>query len=113
MTGVQTCALPISWFSSSLSKQGVRETYDANSNFPILSERLKVIQDYIEGIQPSRFSSLWRDRRDLRLWYTVWVVVIIGGISIVLAFISILLAGAQVAIALKSYDLQKQSNLIG
>ena len=100
--------LPTSIFSSMWSKYSIRETYDANSQFPILSGRLKIIQDYIEGIQPSRFASLWNDRRDLRLWYTVWAVLIIGGISILQASFSLILSAAQVAIAAKAYDLQIQ-----
>jgi hypothetical protein len=102
--------LPSSIFSSMWSKHGIRDTYDANSQFPILSGRLKVIQDYIEGIQPSRIASLWYDRRDLRLWYTVWAVLIIGGISILQATFGLILSAAQVAIAAKAYDLQTQQS---
>lgn len=102
--------LPISIFSSLWSKHGIREMYDADSQFPILSGRLKVIQDYMEGIQPSRITSLWNDRRDLRLWYTVWVVLIIGGISIIQAAVGLILSGAQVALAAKAYDLQMQQS---
>jgi hypothetical protein len=98
--------LPSSILSSLVSKHGIRETYDAKSQFPILSDRLKTIQDYMEGIQPSRVSSLWHDRRDLRLWYTVWVVLIIGGISILQAAVSIFLSVIQVAYAAKAYELQ-------
>lgn len=97
-------------FSSMWSNHGIRETYDANSQFPILSGRLKTIQDYIEGIQPSRTASLWNDRRDLRLWYTIWVVLIIGGISIVQASLGLILSGAQIAIAARAYDLQMQQS---
>jgi len=49
----------------------VRDLYDSETDFPILKDRLKRIQDYMERIQPKRFMSLWRDRRDLRLWYTM------------------------------------------
>jgi hypothetical protein len=55
--------LPTSMVSSSLSKQGIRETYDADAEFPIFLKRLKIIQDYIEGIEPSHISSLWQDRK--------------------------------------------------
>ncbi|KUJ20455.1 uncharacterized protein LY89DRAFT_771366 [Mollisia scopiformis] len=95
--------LPNSIFSSMWSEHGIRETYDANSQFLILSGRLKIIHDYVEGIQPSRFSSLCNDKRDLRLWYTVWAVLIVGGIGLILS-------AAQVAIAAKAYDLQIQQS---
>jgi hypothetical protein len=84
----------------------VRDTYDAATDFPILRERLEAIEDYMAGIQPSRITSLWRDRRDIRTWYTIWAVLIVGGVSIILACISVYLASAQVALAAKSYQLQ-------
>ncbi|PVH79566.1 hypothetical protein DL98DRAFT_630977, partial [Cadophora sp. DSE1049] len=102
--------LPIGVLSSMSSKHGIRDTYDAKSQFPILSGRLKAIQDYMDGKQPSRIASLWNDRRDLRLWYTVWVVLILGIISIIQSFLGIFLSGAQVAIASRAFELQmKQS----
>lgn len=97
-----------SMFASLFSSGGVREVYDARADFPILSPKLKSIQIYMEGIQPGRASSMWHDRRDLRLWYTIWVVLIIGGISIIQSSISIVISGAQLGMAYRSYDLQKQ-----
>ncbi|KAJ8132506.1 hypothetical protein O1611_g1116 [Lasiodiplodia mahajangana] len=61
----------------------VRESYDAEGDFPLFCRRLLRIQEYIEGIQPNRFTSLWRDRRDLQRWYTLWLVLIVGVISVV------------------------------
>jgi hypothetical protein len=84
----------------------IRDTYDAATDFPILRERLEVIEDYMAGIQPSRITALWRDRRDIRTWYTIWAVLIVGGISIILACISVYLSTAQVALAAKAYELQ-------
>jgi hypothetical protein len=84
----------------------VRENYDAQSDFPCLRPRLKRLNDYMSGVEPSRLRSLWRDRRDLRLWYTIWAVIILGGITILQAFVSIFLSAAQLAIAEKTYRLQ-------
>jgi len=95
-----------------VSKHGIRETYNADSQFPILSEQSKTIQDYIEGIQPSRVASLWHDRRDLRLWYTVWVVLIIEDISIIQATTSLVLSGVQIAIIANAYNLQLKQAMI-
>ncbi|KAI9671545.1 MAG: hypothetical protein M1817_003597 [Caeruleum heppii] len=97
--------LPTSFFSP---RQHVRETYHADSDFPILRKRLNRIQLYVDGIQPGRLTSLWRDRRDLRLWYTIWAVLIIGGIGVIQAFFAISLAAAQVGIARQSLKLQLQ-----
>ena len=84
----------------------VRDSYDAESDFPIFKTRLKAIQDHVEGIQPHRFMSVWRDRRDLRLWYTVWVVIIIGVLSLIVSVVSMVLAAAQVNVARMAYKLQ-------
>lgn len=89
-------------------RQPVRESYNAAAHFPILRGRLEVIEDYMAGIQPSRVTSLWRDRRDIRTWYTIWAVLIVGGMSIFLACISVYLAAAQLALAAKAYQLQLQ-----
>ncbi|KAI1311977.1 hypothetical protein F5Y03DRAFT_261378 [Xylaria venustula] len=85
-----------------------RETYHAESNFPILRERLLKLSLYVDGIQPNHVTSLWTDRRDMRLWYTFWAVLIIGGINIVQSFISIFLSAAQVGIAQRSFELQQK-----
>ena len=89
----------------------VRETYSAKSDFPIFASRLHKVQEYVTGIQPNRIVSLWRDRRDLQRWYTIWAVLIIGGISVLLAIAQIWLSAAQVGIASEALKLQKdQSN---
>ncbi|KAK4864959.1 hypothetical protein LT330_001582 [Penicillium expansum] len=94
--------------SSSFFKFGepVREYYDSITDFPIFKDRLRRIQDYMQGIQPNRFVSLWRDQRDLRLWYTIWMVIIFGVISIVLGLIAMFLTAIQVDYAKKAYELQ-------
>lgn len=97
--------LPTSFFSFG---QPVRDAYQIESEFPILQSKLTRIHFFMEGIEPSRFVSIWRDRRDLRLWYTIWMVIIFGCISVVQAFISIALSAAQVAIAKEALNLQKQ-----
>ena len=54
----------------------VRESYDMDADFPIFKACLQLLQDHMEGIAANQFSSLWRDRRNLRLWYTIWNVII-------------------------------------
>ncbi|PVH69156.1 hypothetical protein DL98DRAFT_474102 [Cadophora sp. DSE1049] len=100
--------LPNSWWSS--LGASVRDSYDAEADFPIFKDRLKRIQDYMHGIQPNRFMSLWRDRRDLRLWYTIWTVIILGIISLIAQFIGLALSAAQISIAQKSYAAQLKPN---
>lgn len=93
---------------SSFRSPALHETYDGASEFPILQSRLNRLQDYMEGVQPSRLLLLWRDRRDLRLWYTVWLVVLIGGIGIAQQFAAIAIGAAQLAIATEALTLQKK-----
>lgn len=98
--------IPSSYFAFG---SAVRDSYDAD-NFPIFRDRLKRIQDYMKEIQPNRFMSLWRDRRDLRLWYTIWTVIILGVIGLIETTISMFLSAAQLNFARLAYELQLQQN---
>ncbi|KAH6839442.1 hypothetical protein B0I37DRAFT_386455 [Chaetomium sp. MPI-CAGE-AT-0009] len=84
----------------------VRESYDADIDFPVFKARLERIQQYIRDIQPNRFMSLWRDRRDLRLWYTIWAVIVLSIIGLIIALVSMFLARDQ-----RSTKSVKQSQL--
>jgi hypothetical protein len=88
----------------------VRESYDANADFPVFKARLERIQQYVRDIQPNRFMSLWRDRRDLRLWYTIWAVIILSVIGLVIAAVSMFLSAVQVNYARLAYELQLQES---
>lgn len=103
----ELCGLnkPNHWFAFN---QPVRDSYDASTDFPIFKDRLKKVQRYMQAIQPNRFRSLWQDRRDLRLWYTIWTVIILGGISIIQTTINIIIAALQLQVAQNSYRLQRQ-----
>lgn len=103
----QFCGLNLSTSIFSFG-QPVRETYNADTDFPIFAGRLLAIQGYMSGIEPSRIQSLWRDRRDLRLWYTIWAVIIMGGIGIIQSTVQIILSAAQVGLATESNQLQTQ-----
>ena len=84
----------------------VRESYDANLDFPVFKARLERIQQHIRDIQPNRFMSLWRDRRDLRLWYTIWAVIILSVIGLIIAAVSMFLSAIQVNYAKMAWELQ-------
>jgi hypothetical protein len=87
-------------------RQPVRETFDASSDFPILSDRLDRIQRFIDGIQPNRIRSLWKDKRDILRWYTFWAVVILGGVNLVIAMVQAALSSAQVQLARQALEAQ-------
>lgn len=71
------------------SFQPVKESFDVSADFPILGSRLLRIQSHIDGIQPNRVTSLWRDKRDILRWYTFWAVLILGGLNLLIATVQI------------------------
>ncbi|RGP66017.1 hypothetical protein FSPOR_6843 [Fusarium sporotrichioides] len=72
------------------------ETYSANDDFPFFGHKLQALQRYNLRQQPSKVKDLWRDRRNPLQWYTFWIVLWVGGISIILSVVQIGLAAAQV-----------------
>ena len=68
------------------------DTYSSQDDFPLLGQRLVKVQDFNLRQQPSRLRDLWRDRRNPLTWYTFWVVLIFGTISILLAFLQLAVA---------------------
>jgi hypothetical protein len=45
--------------------------------------------------QPSKVTDLWRDRRNPLQWYTFWAVLWVGGASIVLAVLQLVVSLVQ------------------
>jgi len=69
--------------------------YSAELDFPILGSRLLRIQAFNLRQQPRRIRDLWRDRRNPLQWYTFWAVLIIGGATILLGVLQLLVSTAQ------------------
>jgi hypothetical protein len=84
-------------FYDEISGGRAKNVYLATSDFPFLSHRLLALQEYVAEENPDSLNALWYDRRDILRWYTFWAVVIVGGASIVLSLIQIILGAAQVA----------------
>ena len=74
----------------------VRETFYVPSDFAGLSPRLAHLERFIDSIQPSRFSSLWKDKRDILRWYTFAAVMLLGGINLIVALAQVGLGAGQV-----------------
>jgi hypothetical protein len=74
-------------------------SYNTTTDFPILGDRLLLIQDYVDRQQPSTVVALWKDRRDLLRFYTFWAVAVVGGLGLVFSLVQIFLGAAQVALA--------------
>ncbi|KAI1359610.1 hypothetical protein F5Y08DRAFT_332211 [Xylaria arbuscula] len=72
------------------------DSYSSQDDFPILGSRLIAIQEFNLRQQPSKLRDLWRDRRSPLQWYTFWAVLIVGGLSILLAILQLVAAIVQV-----------------
>lgn len=59
------------------------ETYIALEEFPFLGRRLVDLQRISMIQRPNSLTRLWRDRRNVNAWFTVWAVVLIGGLTLV------------------------------
>ncbi len=72
-----------------------QDVYDAALDFRLLGDRLLTLQAFNTRQRPSRIRDLWRDRRDPLQWYTFWLVLIIGGLSVLLSMMQCGLTAAQ------------------
>jgi hypothetical protein len=68
------------------------DSYSSRDDFPMLGSRLTAIQEFNLRQQPRRLRDLWRDRRNPLQWYTFWAVLVIGGLSIILAILQLVAA---------------------
>ena len=66
-----------------------RDIYDLQHDFPILRSRIAVLMNHFSNIRPRTWRELWDDKRDSASWYTFWLVLIIGGVGILLAFLQV------------------------
>lgn len=72
------------------------DTYSGRDDFPIFGPRLLALQRYNMRQQPSRIRDFWRDRRNPLQWYTFWAVLWIGGASIILAVLQLVVGIVQI-----------------
>lgn len=76
------------------------DTYSVRDNFPVFGSRLLKLQKYNMRQQPSKVKDMWRDRLNPLQWDTFWAVLWIGGATIVLAGLQLLVAIAQLIFAI-------------
>lgn len=72
------------------------------SDFPLLGERLLQLQRYNDQQIPTRVKTMIRDKRDLAQWYTLWAVLLVGGLSVLLSIPQLGVAIAQLVVAVKA-----------
>jgi hypothetical protein len=72
--------------------------YSSQDDFPMFGQRLAKLQEFNLRQQPSKLRDLWRDRRNPLQWYTFWAVLLIGGLTILLAILQLVVGVIQVVI---------------
>ncbi|KAA8650151.1 uncharacterized protein ATNIH1004_002832 [Aspergillus tanneri] len=80
---------------ASTSIVGDRPVYFAARDFPVLYERIELIAKELKDARPNSIGNLIRDRRDTLQFWTFWLVSIVGGLSILLSLIQVVLQGVQ------------------
>ena len=68
-----------------------RFVYFVPRDFPVLGARVKRLGDELKGARPKNWKDLLRDRRDTTQYWTFWLVAIIGGVSVVLSLVQVIL----------------------
>ncbi|KAI9817883.1 MAG: hypothetical protein M1827_001002 [Pycnora praestabilis] len=84
--------------------------YSPVYDFPFLGQRLLELQRFSKGQNPHDWKLLWYDRRDIMRFYTFWAVLWIGGGTIILGILQIIVAVLQLAANYDQNRLQAISN---
>ncbi|CZR67625.1 uncharacterized protein PAC_17524 [Phialocephala subalpina] len=72
----------------SIDAEDISGRYYSGIKFPRLGTRLMELQSYVRHHSPSTFQELWNDRRQpAHAWWTFWVIILIGGLTIVFSLI--------------------------
>ncbi|KAF2228144.1 hypothetical protein BDZ85DRAFT_12283 [Elsinoe ampelina] len=77
------------------------QEYNTSYDFPMFGQRLAKLQEFCLRQQPNKLRDFWRDRRHPLQWYTFWVVTIIGGVTVVLSILQLLVGIAQLIVAIQ------------
>ena len=74
------------------------------TSFGSYEKRLRVLRHYMDTSKPTGFRNLWHDRRDSLTYYTFWGVIVLGGLSVLLGLLSLLVGVAQTIAAFKALE---------
>lgn len=72
-----------------------KECYRLARDFPVLRERIAILQQQLTHVRPRGWRAIWRDRRDSAQWYTFWAVIMFGSVATFLAIAQTALQGIQ------------------
>lgn len=78
-----------------LDMMGLKNVYVLGTDFAYFVDRISTLQSFVQTQCPQGWTVLWRDRRDVAKFWTVWAVLLFGLPSIILATISTVLTGLQ------------------
>jgi hypothetical protein len=70
----------------------------------MLQDRIVTIQRFMAQHTAKGWRQLWQDSKYTEKWYAFWALLVIGGLSIFLSIVQMVLQAVQVAIALKSMN---------
>lgn len=59
------------------------------SGFPFYEHRLRELRAYMDSQQPKGLRALWRDKRNSYAFYTFWLVILFGGLSLSIGLASL------------------------
>jgi hypothetical protein len=74
------------------------------SQFPVFETRLRQLSQYMSSQKPRGVVQLWKDNRDSINYYTFWGVIIFGGLSVFLAFLSLAVSVAQTVASFRALN---------
>ncbi|KAM5347849.1 hypothetical protein ACJ41O_007673 [Fusarium nematophilum] len=78
-------------------------TIDASVHFPAFAPRLLRLQKFMETRQARGLRGIYHDQRNSYQWWTFWAVIWIGGIGLLLSFVSTILTAIQTIYSVKSF----------
>ncbi|KAK3345812.1 hypothetical protein B0T25DRAFT_550422 [Lasiosphaeria hispida] len=78
---------------SDLDMLDLKNIYTLDADFPYFAERLSILNTFVHNQLPNGWKVLWRDRRDVAKFWTIWAVLLFGAPSLILAMIQAFLAG--------------------
>jgi hypothetical protein len=78
------------------------ETPPCFSSYPLFGDRLRELKAYMDRQKPKSLWAIWKDRRDTVSYFTFWAVIVIGGVGILLALVSIAVSSAQTVAAFEA-----------
>ena len=74
-----------------------QQIYYAARDFPVLYQRVELLANELSRAKLTSVRDLVRDRRDTMQFWTFWLVAIIGGLSLALSAVQVVLAGVQIS----------------